>query len=352
MGEEIVKHSGLSSKRRLAAALVLFAFGLVVLAANTASAASYPDVPGAGTPAPTPSPTPPPAPTQSGVPPIIINIPPALGNNAPQAPVDNSAPVLLITGYHTDPSPVQSSQPFTLTLTVTNTGTKYANSIHASVGAGASFVGLGAPVSVADQLDPKQSATFSLVVQPGSLASGAYPLTVAFTYRVGESGEQGTSGSVGIQVAGSTSGVRGDPQVVVRSATPLTQPTAVGAAFDVQVVLSNAGPRKAYGVNTTLVQNDNLSAADGSGSGSARPATRGLATFQIDLNENFRPAVTNLWYVVAVNAPGGAVCPRLGLQSGGCARRSRRTFHRRPGESKPHHPSSRNETQGRPAHAH
>ena len=274
MGEEIVKPTPLSSKWRLAPAVVLVVLGLIVLAT---SAASYPEAPSTSQASPTPaasstpkvSPTPPPAPTQSGVPPIIINIPPALGNNAPQAPVDNSAPVLSITGFHTDPSPVQSGQPFTLTITVSNTGTKYANGIRASVGAGGSFVGLGAPVSVAEQLDPKQSATFSLLVQPGSLAAGAYPLTVQFNYRVGESGEQGTSGSVGIQVAASGSGVRGDPHVVVRSATPLSQPNAIGAAFEVQVVLSNSGPRKAYGVNTTLGSNDYLSAADGSGSGSA-----------------------------------------------------------------------------------
>src|SRR5579859_309313 len=217
MGEEIVKPSVWSSKWRLAPAMVLVVLGLIVLATSAASYPVAPNTPQASsTPAasPTPNVSPTPPPTQSGVPPIIINIPPALGNNAPQAPVDNSAPVLSITGFHTDPSPVQSSQPFTLTITVTNTGTKYANGIRASVGGGGSFVGLGAPVSVADQLDPKQSATFSLVVQPGSLAGGAYPLTVQFNYRVGESGEQGTSGTVGIQVAGSGSGVRGDPHVV------------------------------------------------------------------------------------------------------------------------------------------
>jgi hypothetical protein len=268
MGETNVKPLLMFASRRRVAALVVFLLGLAVLAT---SAAGYPNAPASATPAPSPTPkaSPPPAPTQSGVPPIIINIPPAIGNNVPQAPVDNSAPVLLITGYRTDPSPVQSGQPFTLTLTVTNTGTKYANSIHASIGASASFVGLGAPVSVAEQLDPKQSATFSLLVQPGTLAGGAYPLSIQFSYRVGESGEQGTSGSVGIQVAGSGSGVRGDPQVVVRSAAPLTQPQAIGQSFDVQVVLNNAGARKAYGVAATLVQNDNLSAAEGSGSASA-----------------------------------------------------------------------------------
>src|SRR5205823_5118325 len=68
---------------------------------------------------------------------------------------------------------------------------------------------------------------------------------------------------------GAGSGVRGDPKVVVRSATPVTQPNAIGAAFDVQLVLQNVGPRKAYGVSSTLTANDNLSAADGSGSTAA-----------------------------------------------------------------------------------
>ena len=262
----MVKPLSSFSNRCLLPAVILWLFSL---AAWATSAASFPNAAGAASPAPSASPTPSPAPTQSGVPPIIINIPPALGNNAPQPPADTSAPVLSITGFHTDPSPVQSGQPFTLTITVSNTGTKYANGLRASVGASSSFVGIGAPVAVAEQLDPTQSATFSLVVQPGSLTAGAYPLTIQFTYRVGESGEQGTSGTVGIQVAGGGSGVRGDPQVVVRSATPLTQPAAIGGAFDVQVVLRNAGPRKAYGVSTTLVPNDNLSAAEGSGSTSA-----------------------------------------------------------------------------------
>src|SRR5687768_2414933 len=64
--------------------------------------------------------------TPSNVPPIIINLPPAINpnlgsnNNAPQ---DNAAPQLIITGYQANPSPVVSGKPFELTVTVKNVGT-------------------------------------------------------------------------------------------------------------------------------------------------------------------------------------------------------------------------------------
>jgi len=169
-----VKPSKLAQQRWFVSALLLF---VLALAWWSSSAAGYPASPATSatpgvSPTPHASPTPQPSPAPSGQPPVVINILPSLGGGgggAPQAPQDNSAPVLSITGFHTDPSPVQSSQPFTLTITVTNTGTKYANGIRASVGAGGSFVGLGAPVSVAEQLDPKQTATFSLVAWPAAL---------------------------------------------------------------------------------------------------------------------------------------------------------------------------------------
>jgi hypothetical protein len=279
-----------SPQRWIVPALVLFT---LALACWSTSALGYPNEPSAGSPAPgespTParSPTPQPAPTQPGQPPVIINIlPSGAGGGAPQAPQDNSAPVLTIAGYHTDPSPVQSGQPFTLSVTVTNTGSKYANAIHASVGDNSSFVGVGAPANIG-QLDPNQSATFSLMVQPASLAGGAYSLQVQFSFRVGESGEQGSSRSIGIQVAGG-SGVRGDPKVVVHSANVLTPPTAIGGRFDVQLVLQNTGPRKAYGVGTTLAQNDNLSPAQGSGSasvGDLAPGQSVTLTLSLVLNK-------------------------------------------------------------------
>src|SRR5690348_7029214 len=101
IGDETVKPLVSISKWRFVPALLLCVLGLAAVAT---SAAGYPAAPGNGSTAPSASPTPKvtttpaPAPTQPGVPPIIINIPPALGNNAPpQAPVDNSAPVLSIT---------------------------------------------------------------------------------------------------------------------------------------------------------------------------------------------------------------------------------------------------------------
>ncbi|MEP7359289.1 MAG: CARDB domain-containing protein, partial [Anaerolineales bacterium] len=176
---------------------------------------------------------------------------------------EDGAPVLVISQYATSPSPATSGQGFTLTITVTNTGSKYANNITASVGSGSTFVGVGAPASLG-QLDPGMSATVSLQVQTASVAAGAYPLQVDLSFRIGESGEQITQRSVGIQVAGG-SGVKGDPQVVIQSAQILSQPRAVGDSFEVQLVLRNAGERKAYGVSAALAQNEYLSPALGGG---------------------------------------------------------------------------------------
>jgi hypothetical protein len=176
---------------------------------------------------------------------------------------EDGAPVLVVSQYVTSPSPVRTGESFTLTITVTNTGSKYANNIMASVGSSGQFVGIGAPASLG-QLDPNMSATVSLEVRAGSIAAGAYPLQVELSFRIGESGEQITARSVGIQVTGGT-GVAGDPQVVIHSAKILTQPQAAGDRFDVQLVLRNAGERKAYGVSAALSQNEYISPAQGGG---------------------------------------------------------------------------------------
>src|SRR4029078_11254959 len=69
---------------------------------------------------------------------------------------EDGAPVLVVSQYVTSPAPVRSGESFTLTITVTNTGSKYANNIMASVGSSSAFVGVGAPASLG-QLDPGMS---------------------------------------------------------------------------------------------------------------------------------------------------------------------------------------------------
>jgi hypothetical protein len=178
---------------------------------------------------------------------------------------EGGSPILIVESYSTSPTPVNSGQSFTLTVTVKNIGTKYAEQIVASVNGGSQFVQVG-PGAQVGQLDPGFSATFSLPVQAASLSTGAYDLNLMFSYRIGNSGEFGQPRSVGVQVQGIGTTVTGDPQVVVESALPLSQPADVGSTFDVQVVLRNAGPRLAYGVSLTLGQNEYVSPAVGSGS--------------------------------------------------------------------------------------
>src|SRR5713101_3411937 len=135
-GEESVMPSMFSRQRWIVAGLVWFMLALACWSTSAFGAPSGPSAgspPSAAMPAPAGSPTPQPSPTQSGQPPVVINIlPGGSGGGAPQAPQDNSAPVLSITGYHTDPSPVQSGQPFTLSVTVTNTGSSCWNVLSAS----------------------------------------------------------------------------------------------------------------------------------------------------------------------------------------------------------------------------
>ena len=176
----------------------------------------------------------------------------------------DGSPILIVESYSTNPAPVNSGQGFTLTVTIKNIGTRFAEQIVASV-SGGQFVQVG-PSAQVGQIDPGFTATFSLQVQAASLSTGAYDLGLALAYRIGTSGEFTQPRSVGVQVQGSSTAITGDPQVVVESAEPLTRPASVGDAFDVQVVLRNAGPRKAYAVSVTLGQNDYLSPAVGSGS--------------------------------------------------------------------------------------
>ena len=245
------------------------------------------------TPTGTAEPTTPPPPTAttppSNFPPIIINLPPAInpdlgGNN--NAPQDNAAPQLIITGYQTNPSPVVSGKPFELTVTVKNVGTKHADNILASAVTNGSFVGLGAPVPLG-QLDPGEAATFTLQVQAGTLSTGATDISVNFMFRVGEGPEQSTQRSMGLTVAGAT-GVSGTALVVVESAEVLSEPETLGETFDVEIVVRNTGTRKAFDVATTLNLNENLSPAQGSGTsqlGDLGPGEAVTVTLSLVLNK-------------------------------------------------------------------
>lgn len=183
----------------------------------------------------------------------------------PQAPQQDGSPILIVESYSTNPSPVGSGDRFTLTVTIKNIGTKFAEGIVASLGGGSQFVQLG-PAAQVGQIDPGFTATFALEVQASSLSTGAYDLGLNFAYRIGTSGEFAQQRSVGINVQATSSGVTGDPQVVVESARPLTRPAVAGEAFDVEVVLRNAGLRTAYAVSLGLELNEYLSPAEGSGS--------------------------------------------------------------------------------------
>jgi hypothetical protein len=178
---------------------------------------------------------------------------------------DEGTPILVVTDYGTSPSPIQSGESFTLHATVTNTGTKHADDVRASVAAGSQFVQLGAAAMVG-KLEPGQSASFSLLVQTPKLSAGAYDLALQFAYRIGNSGEQTTPRSVGVTVGGSSASATGQPQVVIESAALLTAPGTVGEPFDVAIVLRNVGGRTAYNLSATLKLNDYLSPAEGSGS--------------------------------------------------------------------------------------
>src|SRR5690348_1619197 len=139
---------------------------------------------------------------------------------APRAAADEGSPILIVESYSTNPSPVGSGDSFTLTVTLTNIGTKFAEGIVASLGGGSQFVQLG-PAAQVGQIDPGFSATFTLQVQADDLSSGAYDLGLNLAYRIGTSGEFTQQRSVGIQVQADSSGVTGDPEVVVESARPL-----------------------------------------------------------------------------------------------------------------------------------
>ncbi len=178
---------------------------------------------------------------------------------------DEGSPILIVESYSTSPNPVGSGDKFTLTVTLKNIGTKFAEGIVASLNGGSQFVQLG-PAAQVGQIDPGFTATFTLEVQAASLSTGAYDLGLNLAYRIGTSGEFSQPRTVGISVVATGSGVTGDPQVVVESARPLSTPSVAGEAFDLEVVLRNAGPRTAYGVSVALDLNDTLSPAVGSGS--------------------------------------------------------------------------------------
>jgi hypothetical protein len=196
----------------------------------------------------------------------LIGLAASLAAAPGQAPgQEEGSPILVVESYATSPTLVSSGQRFTLTATVKNIGTKHAEQIVASVAANSQFVQLG-PAAQVGQIDPGMSATFSVQVQAGTLSTGAYDLGLNFAYRIGTSGEFNTPRSVGISVQGAPASVTGDPQVVIERAAPLSLPAMVGEGFNVQVVLRNAGPRKAFGVSLTLDLNDTVSPAQGSGS--------------------------------------------------------------------------------------
>lgn len=268
---------------RLVFVVLLTVLALLALGASRAAAQEpTPEPPTPTVPAPTPT-------APSGVPPIIINIPPSLpsnnlGNNAPQ---DNAAPQLIITGYQTNPSPVLSGKTFALTVTVKNVGTKHADGILASTVTNSSFVGLGAPVPLG-QLDPGESATFTLEVQAGNLSTGANDVNVSFVYRVGEGPEQSVQRSMGLQVSAGVAAVSGKALVVIESAEVITEPDTLGETFDVAFVLRNTGTRTAYNLSATLKLNENLSPAEGSGTsqlGDLDPGEAITLTLSLVLNK-------------------------------------------------------------------
>lgn len=269
--------------RSLVVALLVLTTVFLMGASGAAADDPTPEVPTATSPAPTAT-TPP-----NNLPPIIINIPPSLpsgdlGNNPP---VDNAAPTLIITGYQTNPSPVLSGKTFAVTVTVKNVGTKHADGILASALTNSSFVGLGAPVPLG-QLDPGESATFTLEVQAGTLSTGANDLTVSFMFRVGEGAEQSTQRTMGIQVSGGSTGVSGKALVVIESVEVLSEPETLGETFDVAVVVRNAGTRQAYNLSATLKLNENLSPAQGSGTsqlGDLEPGEAVTLTLSLVLNK-------------------------------------------------------------------
>lgn len=180
-------------------------------------------------------------------------------------PEPEGTPILVVESYSTSPSPLASGESFTLNVTVKNAGTKHADDVRASVAPGGQFVLLGVAASVG-KLDPGQSATFSLQVQTPKLAAGAYDLALQFAYRIGISGEQNTSRSIGVTVGGGNASIAGKPQVVIESAAPLTVPNTIGEPFEVAIVLRNVGGRTAYNLSATLKLNEYLSPAEGSGS--------------------------------------------------------------------------------------
>jgi hypothetical protein len=76
--------------------------------------------------------------------------------------------------------------------------------------------------------------------------------------------------------------------VVVERADVLSEPETLGDTFDVAFVLRNAGTRQAYGLSATLKLNENLSAAEGSGTtqlGDLAPGEAVTLTLSLVLNK-------------------------------------------------------------------
>src|SRR5678816_1395489 len=71
---------------------------------------------------------------------------------------DDGSPILIVESYSTSPSPVGSGDKFTLTVTLKNIGTKFAEGIVASLSGGSQFVQLG-PSAQVGQIDPGFTAT-------------------------------------------------------------------------------------------------------------------------------------------------------------------------------------------------
>ncbi len=175
---------------------------------------------------------------------------------------DEGTPVLVVTGYSTDPTTVPSGDDFSLTVTLQNVGTKHADGLVISVDSNGQFVGLGSPAQV-DKIDPEFSATVTLRAQAASLSTGAYDLNLRILYRIGESAGYETVRTVGIQVQ-AASGVTGRPQVVIADSEVSAADPANGA-FTLTLTLQNVGARRALDVSAALKLNENLSPAQGSG---------------------------------------------------------------------------------------